>query len=135
MKIKFDPSQAHQRRGWEAACGVFEGQELNKTVFSMPSIKPVGGLDEIMTSNQTDKGYGNRLKILDEEILENVRNIQLKNGIKQSDKLNGRNLTIEMETGTGKTYVYLRSILEMNKLYGFSKFIIVVPSIAIKNPS
>ena len=73
MKIKFDPSQAHQRRGWEAACGVFEGQELNKTVFSMPSIKPVGGLDEIMTSNQTDKGYGNRLKILDEEILENVK--------------------------------------------------------------
>jgi type III restriction enzyme len=132
MKIKFDPSQAHQRRAWEAACGVFEGQELNKTVFSMPSIKPVGGLDEIMTSNQTDKGYGNRLKLLDEEILENVRNIQLKNGIKQSDKMNGRNLTIEMETGTGKTYVYLRSIFEMNKLYGFSKFIIVVPSIAIK---
>jgi len=131
MKIKFDPNQSHQRRAWESAFGVFEGQELCKTTFSMPSIRPIGGLEE-KWSNQADKGYGNRLRLLDEEILDNVRKIQLHNGLKQSKDLSSLDFTIEMETGTGKTYVYLRSILEMNKLYGFTKFIIVVPSIAIK---
>jgi type III restriction enzyme len=131
MKIKFDPNQNHQRNAWESAFGVFEGQELCKTTFSMPSIKPTTGLEEIW-SNQTDKGYGNRLRLLDEELLDNVRRIQLKNGLKQSTVLPSRDFTIEMETGTGKTYVYLRSIFEMNKQYGFTKFIIVVPSIAIK---
>jgi type III restriction enzyme len=131
MKIKFDPNQIHQKRAWEAVCSVFEGQELCKSAFSMPSIPSDGGLEK-RWSNQTDKGYGNRLKLIDEEILNNVRTIQLKNGLKQSGELQGRNFTVEMETGTGKTYVYLRSIFEMNKLYGFSKFIIVVPGIAIK---
>lgn len=131
MKIKFDANQLHQRAAWESAIGVFEGQELNKTTFSMPSVRPVGEL-EAKWSNQTDTGYGNRLRLLDEELLANVQRIQLKNGLKQSTDLATRDFTIEMETGTGKTYVYLRSIFEMNKLYGFTKFIIVVPSIAIK---
>ncbi|MEM7620628.1 MAG: DEAD/DEAH box helicase family protein [Pseudomonadota bacterium] len=131
MKIKFDPNQNHQRRAWESAEGVFEGQELNKTTFSMPSVRPIGQLDALMQS-QTDKGFGNRLRLLDEEIQENVRKIQLNNGLKQTKELKSRDFTIEMETGTGKTYVYLRSIFDMNKKYGFTKFIIVVPSIAIK---
>ena len=131
MKIKFDPNQSHQRRAWESAYKVFEGQELCSTTFSMPAVRSDGGL-EAMWSNQTDKGYGNRLRLLDEELLENIRNIQLHNGLKQSTDIKSRDFTIEMETGTGKTYVYLRSILEMNKIYGFTKFIIVVPSIAIK---
>lgn len=131
MKIKFEPNQSHQRVAWESAVGVFEGQELNKTTFSMPALRPVGTLDAMM-ANQTDKGYGNRLRLLDEELLENVRRIQLKNGMKQSTQLGSRDFTVEMETGTGKTYVYLRSIFEMSKLYGFTKFIIVVPGIAIK---
>ena len=131
MKIKFDPNQDHQSRAWESAVGVFEGQELNKTIFSMPRISPIDLFDGKMLS-QADKGIGNRLRLLDEEILQNVRKIQLKNGLKQTKELQGRDFTIEMETGTGKTYVYLRSILEMNKKYGFTKFIIVVPSIAIK---
>ncbi len=131
MKIKFDPNQTHQRRAWESAESVFEGQELNKTTFSMPSIRPVGDLDALMQT-QTDKGFGNRLRLLDEEIQENVRKIQLNNGLKQTKELKSRDFTIEMETGTGKTYVYLRSVFEMNKKYGFTKFIIVVPSIAIK---
>ena len=131
MKIKFDPNQSYQRDAWEAAIGIFEGQELCKTTFSMPSIKSNLAMDEYW-SNQTDKGYANRLKLLDEEILENVRRIQLKNGLKQSTELKSRDFTVEMETGTGKTYVYLRSIFEMNQLFGFTKFIIVVPSIAVK---
>lgn len=131
MKIKFDPNQDHQRRAWESAVGVFEGQELNKTIFSMPRISPIDLFDDKIPS-QADMGIGNRLRLLDDEILQNVQKIQLNNGLKQTKKLQGRDFTIEMETGTGKTYVYLRSILEMNKKYGFTKFIIVVPSIAIK---
>ena len=129
MKIKFDPNQNHQRRAWEAAVGVFEGQELNKTTFAMPST--IGQLDAV-EQNQTDMGFGNHLRLPNEAILENTRKIQLNNGLKQTKELKNRDFTIEMETGTGKTYVYLRSIFEMNKQYGFTKFIIVVPSIAIK---
>lgn len=65
-------------------------------------------------------------------MLENVQHIQEENDIQMSKSLQNRNFTIEMETGTGKTYVYTKTILEMNKRYGFTKFIIVVPSIAIK---
>ena len=131
MKIKFDPNQNHQRRAWESAVAVFEGQELNKTTFSMPSVRS-DRRSEAMWSNQTDKGYGNQLRLSDEEIQDNVRKIQLNNGLKQTKEPKSRDFTIEMETGTGKTYVYLRSIFEMNKQYGFTKFIIVVPSVAIK---
>ncbi len=125
MKIKFDPNQSHQRRAWESAVGVFEGQELNKTTFTMPSISTLPNFDD-------EYGTGNRLHLLDETIQKNVQKIQLNNGLKQTKKLGSCDFTIEMETGTGKTYVYLRSIFEMNKQYGFTKFIIVVPNIAIK---
>jgi type III restriction enzyme len=132
MKIQFDANQNHQRRAWESAIRVFEGQELNKSTFSMPAVKPIGGLEEEWSKNQTDLGYGNKLKLVHEEIFDNVKKIQLKNGLKQSESLKSLDFTIEMETGTGKTYVYLRSLFEMHKHFGFSKFIIVVPSIAIK---
>ncbi len=112
---------------------MFKGQERCATTFSMQAI---GHKDEStgnMLSNQTDKGTGNRLHLLDEEVLQNVRDVQFQNGIKQSEgDLGTRDFTIEMETGTGKTYVYLRSVFEMNAKYGFTKFIIVVPSIAVK---
>ena len=69
---------------------------------------------------------------LDDEILENLRHIQFRNGLRPSESLASGDFTIEMETGTGKTYVYLRTIFELNKRYGFTKFVIVVPSVAIK---
>ena len=72
------------------------------------------------------------MTLLDEEILENLKAIQLRNGLRPSEVLGSGDFTVEMETGTGKTYVYLRTILELNKRYGFTKFVIVVPSIAIK---
>ena len=79
-------------------------------------------------------GIGNRLELDEEEILKNLQEIQLRNGLPQTKSLKtGKyDFDIDMETGTGKTYVYLRTILELHKSYGFSKFIIVVPSIAIK---
>ncbi len=71
--------------------------------------------------------------MLDEDqILENVNTVQKMNGLAVSNSLDGMNFPVEMETGTGKTYVYLRTIYELNKKYGFKKFVIVVPSIAIR---
>ncbi|MBA1419433.1 MAG: DEAD/DEAH box helicase family protein, partial [Epsilonproteobacteria bacterium] len=81
---------------------------------------------------ENELGIGNRLELLDDEILANVQKIQLKNGLPQSKKLNSMDFSVEMETGTGKTYVYLKTIFELSRKYGFTKFIIVVPSIAIK---
>ena len=133
MKIKFDPNQTHQSLALESVYNVFEGQELNKTVFSMPTLQHSDTSMADLYSNQTEMGYANRIKLLPEEVLENVRQIQLKNGLKQSKgEMKSLDFTVEMETGTGKTYVYLRSMFEMHKLYGFTKFIVVVPSIAIK---
>ena len=82
----------------------------------------------------TENGIGNRLELDEEEILKNLQGVQLRNGLPQTKYLKAGeyDFDIEMETGTGKTYVYLRTIFELHKNYGFSKFIIVVPSIAIK---
>ena len=96
----------------------------------------------------TEKGVGNRLVISEEQILQNVRTVQERNGIALSEQLERchylkdaakgetdfipLNLTVEMETGTGKSYTYLRTIFELNRVYGFKKFVIVVPSVAIR---
>nr|WP_211305438.1 DEAD/DEAH box helicase family protein [Xenorhabdus cabanillasii] len=83
-----------------------------------------------------DLGVGNVLTLLPDEIYANTRNVQLKNGLPQVEnakqELASLDFSVEMETGTGKTYVYLRSIFELIQRYGLTKFIIVVPSIAIK---
>lgn len=81
---------------------------------------------------QNDLGIGNRLTLLDDELLNNTNEIQIRNGLKPTASLASGDFTVEMETGTGKTYVYLRTIFELNKRYGFTKFVIVVPSVAIK---
>ena len=128
MKIQFDANLDYQKRAIESITGVFEGQEICQTNFTVQNIDQMSGW-------QNELGIGNRLKLSDEEIHKNIRKMQLKNGLAPSEKFSskdGIHLTVEMETGTGKTYVYLRSIFEMHRLYGFTKFIIVVPSIAIK---
>lgn len=75
-------------------------------------------------------------ELSDRQILEQLNKVQRTNQIRPSDKLEGRengyNLTIEMETGVGKTYTYIKTMFEMNKHYGWSKFIVVVPSVAIR---
>ena len=81
---------------------------------------------------ENELGIGNRLHLLDEEILANLGDIQLRNGLRPSASLASGDFTVEMETGTGKTYVYLRTVFELNRRYGFTKFVIVVPSVAIK---
>ena len=124
MKLHFDPNQQFQIDAINAIVGVFEGQSLSHGDFSFTIddkqiISPIGGV-------------GNQLTITDEQILKNVQNIQKKNVLPVSTELDGLNFSVEMETGTGKTYVYLRTIYELNKIYGFKKFVIVVPSIAIR---
>jgi type III restriction enzyme len=135
MKIQFDPDLTYQKDAVDAVVGIFEGQETCRTTFTVTSA-PVtdkhGQMDALAASEQNDLGIGNRLRLIEEELLENTQQVQLVNGLKQSSGLNGKDFTIEMETGTGKTYVYLRSIFELNQKYGFTKFIIVVPSVAIK---
>src|SRR5690554_3228365 len=80
------------------------------------------------------EGFKNSpILLTDDQILANIKKVQQRNGLRLSEKLEGRyNLTIEMETGTGKTYTYIKTMFELDKKYGWSKFIVVVPSIAIR---
>jgi len=130
MKIQFDPNLDFQKQAIESVAGVFEGQEICQTNFTVAPLQYT--TQQVIPGMENNLGIGNRLKLLPEDIHKNIRKIQLQNGLAPSEKMDSMDFTVEMETGTGKTYVYLRSIFEMNRLYGFTKFIIVVPSIAIK---
>src|SRR3546814_9008862 len=68
---------------------------------------------------ENELGIGNRLSLLDDEIVTNLKDIQLRNGLPPSSALASGDFTVEMETGTGKTYVYLRTVFELNKRFGF----------------
>lgn len=138
MKIQFSADLDFQRDAINAVADIFEGQDTLQTNFTVVSNDE---FDIHRFAVQSELGIGNKLGLLDDELLENIRNIQLKNGLKQTKEEDwekqlkdtvSRNFTIEMETGTGKTYVYLRTVFELNKRFGFTKFIIVVPSVAIK---
>ena len=126
MKLKFDPSLQYQQDAIDAIVGVFDGLPHDQTGLIAFQSLQIGGLF------QTELGMGNRLMLPDDEILKNVHRIQEANRIEKVATLEGREFSIEMETGTGKTYVYLRTIFELNKVYGFKKFIIVVPSVPIR---
>lgn len=124
MKLVFDPNQEFQANAVKSVIDLFEGQPLarQESGFSGP-----GG-----NNLYTETGVGNRLVLDEEQILANLRAIQKRNNLAISDSLDGLHFSVEMETGTGKTYVYIRTIYELNRLYGFKKFVIVVPSIAIR---
>ena len=125
MKLHFDSNQEYQIEAIRAVTDMFEGQPLSGGDFEF-SLTATGAL-------LSENGLGNRLALTEEQIWENVKRIQKQNEIKNGNtELQGMNFSVEMETGTGKTYVYLRTIYELNKLYGFKKFVIVVPSIAIR---
>ena len=130
MKLHFEPDLDFQLQAIEAVCDLFRGQEVCRTEFTVTPAS--SGAQAQLAFAENDLGVGNRLTLLDEEILKNLKDIQLRNGVPPSDSLASGDFTVEMETGTGKTYVYLRTIFELNKRYGFTKFVIVVPSVAIK---
>lgn len=142
MKFKFDANQDFQLKAVNAIVDVFEGQEKESA-------------DKVIAGDSLLGIYPNHLNLSEDEILKNIQTIQKQNGIESTsggflltqsgDKLltengdailleetNAQDFSVEMETGTGKTYVYLRTIFELNKRYGWKKFIILVPSVAIR---
>jgi len=126
MKLQFEPNQEYQLQAIQSVVDIFEGQPLSTGEYEF-------SLQQVNTSLAfTENGVGNAIRLTQQEILENVRKVQGRNGLPESQDLQGMNFSVEMETGTGKTYVYLRTIYELNKTYGFKKFIVVVPSIAIR---
>jgi len=130
MKLQFDPNLDFQREAINAVVDLFEGQQVCRTNFTVIPLRD--DPEAFLPGMENDLGIGNRLRLLEEDIHKNVKKVQLRNGLAPSEKFDSMNFTVEMETGTGKTYVYLRTIFDMNRLYGFTKFIIVVPSVAIK---
>ena len=127
MKLQFDANLHYQEQAVSAVVDLFRGQTPKRSAFTVTMEDDAG-------QTTTDNGIANRLELLEDEILENLQAVQLRNGLPQTKTLKkgAYDFDVEMETGTGKTYVYLRTIFELNKAYGFTKFIIVVPSIAIK---
>jgi len=130
MKLHFEPNLDYQLQAIEAVCDLFQGQEICRTEFTVT--RDALAIQQTLPFAQNELGIGNRLHLLDDEILRNLNDIQLRNSLPPSSTLASGDFTVEMETGTGKTYVYTRTIFELNRRYGFTKFVIVVPSIAIK---
>jgi len=151
MKLQFKEQQ-FQIQAVQAIVGCFTGQQPATGRFTLERTRELQRKQRLLSAGDTQQaleienevleniGYRNRLlQITDAQILENIRKVQNENEIVESDKIerpngnrNGYHLTIEMETGTGKTYTYIRTMYELHKHYGWSKFIVVVPSIAIR---
>ncbi len=146
MKFKFK-IQDYQTEAVDAVVKVFEGQPFNDRVSYLRDVGQNRGWtqsslfsDDVSYFDGDGSGFENApIELSDERLLDNIRALQLENNIKQSPALSkpfGPScrcaLDIEMETGTGKTYCYIKTIFELNKRYGWSKFIVVVPSIAIR---
>jgi type III restriction enzyme len=148
MKLQFDPNQQFQLDAVAAVTGLFDGQKRGEPDFSVIRT----GFDEtglLAGLELGELGIANRLTIGDDKLRENARTVQSANDIEIAtpdaaleawELFDGPanrtrrcpHFSIEMETGTGKTYVYLRTIFELSHRYGFQKFVIVVPSVAIR---
>ncbi len=150
MKLHFESDLPYQAAAVEAVCDLFRGQEVCRSEFTvtMRAPSPTAFSTSVASAElfpetvpqqmmlegmrETDMGgIGNRLTLLNDEIADNLASIQVRNGLPPSGRLSA-DFTVEMETGTGKTYVYLRTVFELNRRYGFTKFVVVVPSVAIK---
>lgn len=133
MKLRFK-HQKFQADAAKAVVNVFAGQPYLRPSYMMD--RGSGNYQQSLTEEEEFTGWSNQKivpELNDRLILEHIQTIQRANQIKPSIKLEGRfNLTIEMETGVGKTYTYIKTMYELNRAYGWSKFIVVVPSIAIR---
>jgi len=133
MKLQFK-HQKFQADAAKAVVDVFAGQPYLTPSYMMD--RGSGYFQQTLTEDEDFTGWSNQKivpELNDRLILEHINTIQRANQIKPSMKLEGKfNLTIEMETGVGKTYTYIKTMYELNRAYGWSKFIIVVPSIAIR---
>lgn len=129
MKLKFK-HQAFQSDAAHAVCEVFAGQPHQVSTYRADRGADNSGIQ----FQELETGYNNwRIALRHEDVLSNIQRIQREHQIEPSKCLEGHyNLTIEMETGTGKTYTYIKTMYELNKRFGWSKFIVVVPSVAIR---
>ena len=131
LQFKYQPFQAQAA---DAVCDVFAGQPFCTTTYRID----LGDTANLQQSfDLTEVGFRNQPLVpalTRARLLQNVKTVQRRNGLAPSDALTGPgiNLSIEMETGTGKTYTYVKTMYELNKRYGWSKFIVVVPSVAIR---
>ena len=147
MKIQFDANQQFQLDAVAAVTDLFDGQPQGAPEYAVINMGKSTGL--FSGQQQTELGAGNQLLVPGDKLLANTRAIQVRNDIEVADpsmaleawelfdcpanqSRHCPHFSVEMETGTGKTYVYLRSIFELSRRYGFQKFIIVVPSVAIR---
>ena len=142
MKLQFDPKQEYQLDAVNSVVDLFEGQPLERSDFSV--VFQTMDSELFAGQSRTETGSGNQLLLNEETILKNLQVVQERNLLDVRDSLESwtwvdeagshwcPHFSVEMETGTGKTYVYLRTIYELNRKYGFKKFIIVVPSVAIR---
>ena len=117
--MKFE-QLAYQTDAVNAVVRLFEGQSNKRESFSLQT-------------QGANRFVGNTLDLADEQIGENLKDVQKTFGQSETEiGMHGLNFSVEMETGTGKTYVYLRTIFELNRQYGWTKFVIVVPSVTIR---
>ncbi len=147
MKLQFDANQPFQLDAVAAVTDLFDGQPRGAPEYAVINLGAMGGL--FAGQERTELGAGNRLLLAEDKLLRNLRAIQTRNDIEVADPAAAPeawelfdgpanqsrrcpHFSVEMETGTGKTYVYLRTIFELSRRYGFQKFIIVVPSVAIR---
>jgi len=134
MKLRYK-HQKFQADAAKAVCDVFEGQPFLTPTYMMDKGQFSGG-QTTLTEKEDFTGFGNHRivpQLSESKVLENIQRIQRSNMIPPSNRLEGKfNLTVEMETGVGKTYTYIKTMYELNKHFGWSKFIVVVPSIAIR---
>ena len=128
MKLQFK-TQDFQTAAVRAVTDLFAGQEHTRATFS---VLDEGQLPGQGAFGQTELGVGNVLRLSDSTLTDNMRSVQKRNLLPLTDSAASRQFCIEMETGTGKTYVYTKTIFELNRRYGFTKFIVVVPSVAIR---
>jgi type III restriction enzyme len=149
MKLQFKEQQ-FQIQAVKAVVDCFSGQSLETNRFTLErsaniirKAKAAANGENLLEFEEEileSIGYRNRpLQLSDNQVLKNIQQVQLENDLFESEKIErprglklGYNFTIEMETGTGKTYTYIRTMYELHKHYGWSKFIIIVPSIAIR---
>ena len=147
MKLQFDANQQFQIDAVAAVTNLFDGQPQGAPEYAVINLGEMGGL--FAGQDRTELGVGNRLLLADNKLRTNLRAIQTHNDIDVADPAADPetwelfdipanqprrcpHFSVEMETGTGKTYVYLRTIFELSRRYGFQKFIIVMPSVAIR---